>query len=156
MNAEATATSHDASSAPPVGVELVALHLHGVEFKIQGRGSASTDTQLQLSLRATRPSETDLIAQLSFQVDAPGAMHARITYGARFRRAVSDPQASDEFWQQVAARLAPIVVYPYVRALLGFMTAQTPFATVTLPIMNIGGVIDPNTVTIQPVEAETE
>jgi preprotein translocase subunit SecB len=142
----------DVASVAPVAVELIALNLHGVTFRMQGRGAGVRDVRLNLSLNTGRPSSSDLLVRLTFSIEDADVFKAEAGYGLRFRLK-EDAQLEDvaTYWRTVAAQLAPVITYPYVRELINSLGLQSGMGRALLPVMNIGAVISPDSVEIPPV-----
>lgn len=44
---------------------------------------------------------------------------------------------------EVAVRVGPVVVYPYLRETLSTLSTRAGMAPIVLPVMNVGAVFDP-------------
>lgn len=127
-----------------VGVELIALNLHDVAFHATGRApNGETEAGIRLGVRTSRPSRSELIVQLTMDLDHAEVLKFSVQYRLRLRLS-RDPEGDlDDFWRLCAARLAPTIAFPYFRETVNSLTAKANIPLL-LPVTNVGALLDPS------------
>jgi hypothetical protein len=143
------------AAAPDAEVRLLAVALHDVAFELLGnrdlKPGEEIDVQFVLSTHWLSPFE-QLGVQLSLTVDAVDLARARVSYRAILAAANPGQKKNDErFWRIAAARIAPIVMYPYLRETFHTLMARSGKPSVLLPILNIGAAFDPDVIPMPAV-----
>jgi hypothetical protein len=139
------------------GVELLAINLHDVIFHASGRAwDPDSDSSLSLSVGTTRPSRLEIIVQVSLEVDDGPVVRATVAY--RLRLKVTKDLADGDleaFLRLTAARLAPVIAYPYIRETLHGLAMKSGLPLV-LPIANVGAMLNPDQVNVPPAPEEED
>ncbi|MBR9991200.1 MAG: hypothetical protein KFH98_15670 [Gemmatimonadetes bacterium] len=149
---------YSAVDAPPVGVNLLAVNLHDVEFKRlkDPDGPLDAGGQLQLAIKVARPNETDLVVHILFRTEHPQLFKASALYGLRFRlEDDADVGDREEYWRLVAAQLAPVIAYPYARETLNSLAAKAGISGLILPVLNVGAIVPPSDISLAPIAEQT-
>ena len=141
---------------PPAAVTVNAVVLHSASFETIGSMPVAGDerhmeTTFELSTSWTE--EGLLGVQFGLAVEIKETCNANIVFRGYFRRPDGqEPKArEDPFWQTVAARLAPTMIYPYIRETFTSLAlkAGAP-TTLILPVINVGAIWKPDEVVITP------
>jgi hypothetical protein len=141
-------------------VELLAVNLHTVEYDYVGgaipRGS-DREAPVQFSLVAHRPSKSHIIVEFGLKIHDAEMMKMNVVYRARFRRSdLPETLAErDEYWRIVCAKLAPIVMYPYIRETVHSLTSKSGLPNAILPVLNVGAIVEPASINL-PKEPEND
>ena len=146
-----------ASPFPDPGIQITAISLRSVDFERTGFKATSDALDLHVQLGTGRPAPDSLAVDLTISTEAAGLFRISISYGALFRRA--DPFAAGEpqkeYWQRIAAAVAPLVLMPYIRAVFSFAVVQAGLPHVVLPLVNPQAMFTPEEVAI-PDETGSE
>jgi preprotein translocase subunit SecB len=132
---------------------LVGMALHEARFKRIGpwpvpREDDGFDADTQFGLTARRLNRGELGVELELKVTVPEVFESAVSYRMQFS---FDPDEIDEMetCRAIAARVAPIVSYPYIREVLSSLAMRAgspvPF---TLPVLNVGAMFDPESIEI--------
>lgn len=111
------------------------------------------DANLELHLRVQRP-KVDTVA-VELVVESGESDGADFSISCRVAITV-EPTSDDELdhdavLRGVAARIGPVVVYPYIREFLSTLSQRSGMQPIVLPVMNIGLMFDPESVELPPV-----
>lgn len=82
------------------------------------------------SLALDRPSPRRLVVALGFALDDGFPYDVSVTYAAHFEM---DESVSEEEWKDIAYRVAPALIYPYIRELVSNLTSRWYEPELVLP-----------------------
>ena len=140
-------------SAPTPGVKLRALVLHELEFKRFGGQAppAELEVPTRFRLGTHRLAEDALGVEFSLEIEQEDVVAFRIVYRAVFVRETDRPAPEDDlpFWRSVAGRVAPIVIFPYMRETFTGLAAKAGLPQLFLPVLNIGGIFPSESIAVQ-------
>jgi len=148
------------SPVPGVGVQLTALFLRSLRFERlpQNEAPAPTSGELDanIGLGVGRPARDRLNVELSVAFETPGAARVEVTYLAQFRRASDAPAETPEedYWRAIAAQVAPVVLYPYIRETINSLTGKAGIPSMILPVVNFRAMFDPAEIAIPSFDDE--
>ena len=136
---------------------LVLLQLHFEKLARDTSADTSPSSPLNLTLAVAEVSASRAVIDVTFALRVEKAFDVTVAHRVVFRLPADRPQPDniEDHWRQVAARLAPVVVYPYVREVVSSVTAKAGMAAATLPVLNVGAALDPATLNmpvLQPSE----
>lgn len=144
----------------PGNVELVSLHFDRLFGAKAGRDAddGDPDANITFELRTGRAAPDAVFVVLSVNVQAEPV--ATIKMEARTKLTVttvdeSKPVTTEEL-AQIAARMGPVVIYPYLRELVADVTRRAGLEPLTLPIYQIGSFfeVDPKSLEL-PKQAKS-
>jgi preprotein translocase subunit SecB len=123
-------------------VRLNNLFLHHANVRLIGRDTsqaARSDVNLEFNLGMVWLKKDVILAvDLFVEVEQPKVFQAKISYRAEFE---SQPgvviQNPREFWKAVVARIAPSVMYPFVRETYASLALKASVRNTLLPVINI-------------------
>lgn len=127
-----------------------------VEALGKGPGDVAEPPIVNFELGVARPSNVGLDIKLDVSLTHEGVLRAGLTYVGRFLRLEAGAAPREEDLRFFAAKIAPTVLYPFIRETLASLVVKTGLPPLILPVLNFGEVFDPNEVEIPPVADETE
>lgn len=154
-------TALDATAAvDQTAAKLLDLFLYRVRYTDRRADPSVGEAKTIFILSARLFSDETVGVEFGTRFKTDGGLVVEIIYRMQFGRGpgASEQYEAEAFAQQVAARIAPVVAFPFVRETLSTLTGKSSEA-VLLPIMNIGTLFDPETVPVsgvgdQPAEAK--
>jgi preprotein translocase subunit SecB len=136
----------------PVGVRLVGLYLHEMQF-IRFEGTPREEiSQIPLTFNISTAwlSLEQIAVRLMVSFEIRNVAKVSVAYVATFKDLDKDEEKPDMFWRQVAARLAPTVIFPYVRETISSMAMKSGLSQLNLPVLNVSVLFDPSTIDFAP------
>lgn len=86
------------------------------------------------SLALDRPDPLHLNVALTFSAEEELPYDLEVTYGAHFEMSPSVPEGRrDEEWEHIAFRVAPPLLYPYIREIVSNLTSRWYEPALVLP-----------------------
>ena len=132
-------------SFPEAPVRVTLLRLHELEFEPLGGALPETnELPMELGLGVGEPQGGVLPVRLTVTVEASPCYRVSVTYEGRFAhlRAVQGAEDETGFWRVVASRLAPTILYPYIRETITTVLQKAGLPPLAVPILNFGEVFD--------------
>jgi hypothetical protein len=135
------------------GLELLDVEFHRYNDWPTDGGEQSYKSTFTLG--ASSIQEGQLGVELGIRISEPELFDLEIRYRATFAAVtpISDDVA-DEFWRGVATRLAPVVIFPYVRESASAILGRSGNSGFHLPILNVGLMFDPAKVRFEDADEE--
>lgn len=132
------------------GVKLQAVYLDAANFlRLGGNPSPDSESKINFELTVGREGPDALSTRMILDVLTSGVLETRISYVAHFTRTGEmPPEKQSEFWQQVVARLAPVILFPYIRETFSGFCSKSGIPNAILPIVNAGRIWDPKEIEI--------
>jgi preprotein translocase subunit SecB len=144
-------------------LRIASLELHKIQFEILDPSLAEDedlDARLGFGLSVARPSVNSLGVEYGVQIAENPAFRMEIAYRATFERVPPFGEGEDQqkFWRVVAARMAPTVIYPYIRETATTLFAKAGFPPSLMPVLQVGAMFEPEDTDIPdpPPEGERE
>ncbi len=139
------------------GVLISPPALARMDFDFGGVGMAEdtpTSTEYELSIHRF----AHLTAGVEFSasiVDVP-ELRLSATYRMVFTLAPESPEAQqpETAFQQIAARLAPLAMYPFLRETLASAAMKAGLPPIILPIQNVGALFKADDIEVSPPPEE--
>lgn len=132
-----------------LGIEIQSCRLDSVVFHRRGKPTAGEhDIESEVSLGVSEPQGDRLTVRLSYRMIDPGVMDIDVAYAVVLRRTGSFKFDGDELtaWRHVAARLAPVIVYPFVRETIATTLQKAGLEGPMPPILDFRQVFDPENI----------
>lgn len=149
-------TEAQAPDATHAAVQLEYITLFSADFRVVGDMPEANETReiiASFSMATKFISEYALGVEISAEISVkPPTVESTIVYRGVFSRPADQPPKprDDPFWKQVAARIAPITIYPYIRETFTGLAAKAgAHPALSLPIMNVGEMWKPEAIEIQ-------
>lgn len=141
------------------GIIITAPQLHTLEFRRESQeDSTSTEYETEFILGLNRFGFLRLGVEFGVTVEGIEGLHAQTTFRMVFTLKPESPEAKDpvKAFQGVAARLAPVAMYPWVRETLASIAMKAGVPNLVLPIRNVGGLWNPAEIEIPDAEDDGE
>jgi preprotein translocase subunit SecB len=137
-----------------VEAEIHRLTLQLLEFYRTSDGDiepgVDVDAEIKWSLGLEWIAYQSIIGvELGVTLNAPAHFRLRAVF-----RAILEPKApkeDDMYWRTLAARVGPVVLFPFVRETVAAATARSGFPAAIMPIISAGNLFDPATINMPPV-----
>jgi len=134
---------------------------HAVFQRLGGLEEAEgAPPQMKFGLGAKLLPSGELIIEMTVEVSHQDVLEASVTYlGVFFRGEAEEPELAgkvEEDWRFFAARVAPTVLYPYVRETLTTLALKAGLSALVVPIVNFSGVFDPADMEFEVVDDAAE
>lgn len=147
MSSETLQDTTSAAQIQLAPVQLESLYLETMNFSRLGTPSGEApESEIQFQLGVKWPSPRRIAVRVQMTVRAPDVLSSTIAYVVTLAKTEPEDQA---FWRQVAARLAPIILLPYIREVFSSAALRAGFSEAFLPIINIGSAFDPDKINMQ-------
>ena len=102
----------------------------------------------------------ELLVELTVELSHEDVVEATVTYlGVFSREEGEEPEPVEklrEEWRFFAAKVAPTVLYPYVRETLTTLALKSGLPALVVPIVNFAGVFDPADMALEVLEDPPE
>jgi hypothetical protein len=136
------------------GVSISAPRLYSIEFSRESEDQIPDDAvaQIGFSLKLSRETRLSMGVELGVIVDGVEGLLASARYRMIVTLIEGSPEASDAetAFRQAASRLAPTILYPYVREALGTTAMKAQVPNFVLPVVNFGEVFNMDEVVVPP------
>lgn len=142
----------DPTHVGDVKINVTAPELLRVMFERPAPGDAESDpadqqeVQFRLGFGAARIADD----AVSIELSAESREGMAVKFEVAFRTTLSilpTQEGSSLDWaatlSEVAVRVGPVVVFPYLRETLSALSTRAGMAPIVLPVMNVGAVFDP-------------
>lgn len=135
-----------------VKINVTAPELLRVVFERLAPGDLESDpadqqeVQFRLGFEATRIADDAVSVELSAESREGMAVKFEVAFKATLSVVPSQEGSSLDMaakLSEVAVRVGPVVVYPYLRETLSTLSTRAGMAPIVLPVMNVGAVFDP-------------
>lgn len=149
MPANPANTSQNSTVRLVAGPELTEISFRKLDNLTEG----DSELGFRFNLGLTRFTQSDLGVELSMDLDNAPQLTARIAYRAIFR-IMSTPTESDaeeRYLRRLGARVAPAVIYPFIRETFVAIFQKALFPPMVPPIINFETVFDLDSVQVPPV-----
>ncbi len=144
----------DLEEAPKIGFQLRDMALRRVEVERLGNlpDGPEEGLTIRFQLGLDRPSDDELGVELILRVSHNDILQAEISYRGLFVYTGSDDHPpTDSVLRSFAARVAPSILYPFIRETLASLVVKTGLPALVLPVLNFEGVFDQEAVVIPTV-----
>lgn len=106
-------------------------------------------------LSAVRLGAGELGVEFRLEMRQEGVFETTVAYRMGFAVETPEGEVETEVFQRVAARIAPIVAFPYIREMVTSLAAKSGApAPIILPVLNVGGIFAPDGIQIVDSPAE--
>jgi preprotein translocase subunit SecB len=142
------------------GATLRGMFLQNVQFTKEdewdhliGEGKGITTN---FSIRAARFPNGVVGVEFGVRIEEEGILSLRVDYRVEFdiNNPPADPALLERIQRDAAAKLAPVVVFPYIRETIQSLTAKAGKTPIILPIINIGAAFKPENIEFEDVEED--
>lgn len=142
----------DVPTAAHSDVRLVEMSLQSIRYA-RIDGSVAETQEMDFFLTTAFVGSDKMITDFGVKSVTAGAVEVEIVYRALFQRESVPPDRANAelFWRTIAARVAPLVLMPYVRMAFSWATSQAGLPTLTLPLINPQGMLSPDEIEIPPL-----
>ncbi len=126
--------------------QVVALSLQELSFeRLEGAPpEGKHETPVEFGLSVGDPSSGSLPIRLAVTIDERPAYRLRVVYGAVFRPTEDAPDENREAsWRIVAARLAPTILYPFIRETIATVLQKAGLPALIAPVINFASLLPP-------------
>lgn len=137
---------HSPPKLPEVPFRIVALALQELNFKrLEGAPPKGPhETPVEFTLAVGEPSSGALPIQLTVQMEEKDAFRVLVTYSVVIQQLQEVPEEErEQTWRVLAARIAPTVMYPYIRETISSLVQKAAFPSFIAPIINFAKLIPP-------------
>lgn len=139
--------------------QLTSLELGELHFQRRGlwpqAGDSGYDVDTRFGIQAVRIGPGELGVKFELSMKLPDVFELMVSYRMTFTAPAPQGIGEVQFFQRVAARVAPIVAFPYIRESIASITAKAGATSpVLLPIMNVGAMFQPESLKILEVDDE--
>lgn len=141
---------------PPA--RLKSLTLQELRFERKGKWpdpdeGAGLELGANFALSAMRLAPGRLGVEFEVTIEPEGVFTFAVSYRMTFEVDSPSPDQELGVFRQVAARIAPIVAFPYIRETLTSMASKAGAPRmIALPILNVGAFFDPDEIEVGEVE----
>lgn len=112
-----------------------------------------------LTLGVSRLAAGRIVVDLTLKSEDSGMLEFEIGYRLAIEVVPDQDQKEsfeyDRVLRDIAARIGPVVLYPYLRETLSSFSLKAGLTPLVLPVMNVGTLFDPETIELPPVDEET-
>jgi hypothetical protein len=139
----------------PGGVHIVLVELQRLSFEqIEDAPEEGFEPSLQFGIGLARLEELVLGVEYIVRFVENPYVRFEAAYRGAFERGepFAEGESETQFWQSVAARIAPTVLYPYLRETASGVLGKAGFGRITLPIVMAGAMFKPEGLEIPPVQ----
>ncbi|HEY7770594.1 hypothetical protein [Longimicrobium sp.] len=139
------------SAVPPVAAKLVDLYLYRVRYT-ERRTQSDEDEEMAANttffLSARLFADRTVGVEVGTKVKTRAGLLVEVIYRTRFERGpgVQEDMPQEAFGRQVAARVAPVVAFPFIRETIASLTGKSG-DTFMMPVVNVGAIFDPDSLT---------
>jgi hypothetical protein len=133
------------------GVVFTAPRLASLHFEVDGELDLNLEEiPTEFKLRVGRLSQLELFVEFGVEIVEIHGLTGLCIYRAEFSLKEGSPEAAnaEEAFRSLAARLAPTLLYPFVREALHSAAARAHLPSIVAPIVNFSGVFDSASVEI--------
>lgn len=141
------------------GVRTSAPTLSRIEFEFSGQAlPAEFELNTEFGLSVHRFSLLEIGIEFSVSIVEVPELQLAAAYRMVFRLDPEFPEAKDpeKAFKQVAARLAPLAMYPFLREVLASTALKAGLPQVVLPIQNVGDLFEAESIEVPPSPTEEE
>lgn len=143
----------EARELPGISMQLKSVVLQRMTFERLGKRprEAETGLEVRFSLSTRRPTEATLQVRLTLQLVHSEVFEGAVSYIGTFTR-TGEPDANGEGQlRYFAAKVAPTILYPYIRETVTSVVVKSGLPALMLPIINFADVFDLDDVELAPV-----
>ncbi len=127
-------TGGEKSRAQPVAFTLHEAIFADKFLSAQEEEQLAEFAGFDFGLQLDRPTPHRLVVALTFSMDQDLPYSVGVTYAAHFEMDESVPEESrEEEWKEVAYRIGPALIYPYIRELVTNLTSRWYDPALVLP-----------------------
>lgn len=138
------------------GAELKSVHLQDAHLRRLGSwpksGKKAPQFDTEFGLTAKRLTDSLLGVEFGVTVKRERVVDAHVKYRMTFEVQGEPGEERDSMLRGVAARLAPIVAYPYVRETITSLFLKAGGPHLILPVLNVGALFSPDEIKITELE----
>lgn len=139
-------------------VQIEAIVLRRTEFQradviSDERGEVSVQLDLRSAIDEDRPDR--LIVELTANLEEPDTWRGAVQYVGLFvyTGEFTDDVTPEDIWPEVARRLGPVVLYPYVRETASMLLNKAGVSNIIPPVIDFGKA---DVEVAQPLDGATE
>lgn len=138
------------------GVRISAPKLVALEFAFTGEALPEEPLNVEFGLSLHRFGALELGVEFSVEIKEVPDLTARVAFRMIFSLVEGSPEASNPelALRLVAARMAPVAMYPFMREALASVSQKALLEPLLLPVRNIGAMWDPEGIVL-PAPADT-
>lgn len=151
----------EAKSIPSPGIAIEGIGLEVLEFHKTGSREPKPGDRIQstvnfgLALEWVEPGKA-LGAEFSATMDAEDIFRVHVVFRTVLRpsaQALANvvEEKTPKYWETIGARVAPTVLFPFVRETIATATARAGIPSAILPIVFPGQLFDPDKIVLAPV-----
>lgn len=136
------------------GVRISAPRLVALEFSFTGDALPDEPLNVEFGLNLHRFGALELGVEFSVEIKDVPDLAARVAFRMIYSLVEGSPEASDPdlAFRLVAARMAPVAMYPFMREALVSVSQKALLEPLLLPVRNIGALWDPGAIALPVLE----
>jgi len=142
----------DLDEVRKVGWQIQAMVLRKAVFELLGKlpHEASESPTANFALTIGRPSADALIVELGLSLDHKEVLRSEVVYAGQWVSTDGGEAMSDQDLKYFAAKVAPSILYPFLRETLASLSVKAGLPPLVLPVVNFERVFNPADVAVPP------
>ena len=141
-----------------LGIELVSHRLDELHFMREGQpdpGGPARPVDIQVQLSVSEPEGESLSVRVGLRMKDPSVMSIDAAYIVVLR--MTDQflfeGSVEEEWKKIASRLAPVILYPFLRETIASTLQKAGLEVPMTPILDFRRVFDPDQIRFESESA---
>jgi hypothetical protein len=133
------------------GVRIGGPNLHTLRFSWGGTEPPElTTSEVEYTLGLHRFGRSEIGVEFGIRIEGVPDLEAEVSYRmiVSLKDGSSEAENPDTALRQIAARLAPVAIYPFLREGLASVATRAGIRDLILPIQNVGALFSPDEISL--------